>query len=493
MDNGPGKDGQSEPPPVISSLAHACNSAFTRLCQNLPTTDYHGLEAKATDEAGRFKVWAANIGALQRPQSSGSLDSRLKNAERMKSSVISGLQRLEDALANGIALGNIPNRTKSPVIDEESISHSLGLLSGNASERNRVSSATEIDELFDNIRSCITHLFTLSTLLRRSHPRGRIARQGPQYSQSDPRPFITNAQDKFPKLKQSPWLAERIGQRNARQIDYIRYRQNHRRNLAQVEDGPVDDEQAERATTKATSFHETLAAPESIRKDSPGLTSEESIYTIATSFAQTAVGDNYSGRVVPQLTRMWLDGRQLDYGEPIECPYCRTIQVIRDRYHWRHHVYRDLQAYICTFEDCSAEPFQTSHEWFKHELDKHRRQWKCALCHAKCVSASALEAHFDSRHPGVVSAAQRRVMLKACEKPVTHFDKNACPLCDSWNPSSIINGNSDKFRSHLAKHFQELACEAIPLAIEGLVVQDDSDTDHDTTTSDGDDHGTEDE
>ncbi|TQN64416.1 hypothetical protein CSHISOI_11007, partial [Colletotrichum shisoi] len=172
---------------------------------------------------------------------------------------------------------------------------------------------------------------------------------------------------------------------------------------------------------------------------------------------------------------MWLDGRRLEYGEPIECPYCRTIQVIRDRYHWKHHVYRDLQAYVCTFKDCSAEPFQTSHEWFKHELGKHRRQWKCALCHAKCVSASALEAHFDSRHPGVG--------VRCAEKGDAE---------GFWNPSSIANGNSDKFRSHLAKHFQELACEAIPLAIEGLAVQDDSDTDPDPTTSDGDDHGTED-
>ncbi|OBR08869.1 Ankyrin repeat protein [Colletotrichum higginsianum IMI 349063] len=338
MDNGPGKDGHSETSPVISSLAHACNAAFTKLCQDLPTTDYHGLEAKATDEAGRFKIWAANIGALQRPQSFGSLDSRLKSAERMKSSVVSVLRRLEDALgrANGIALGNLPNRTKSPVIDVESISHSFGLHSGNANEGNHVSSATEIDELFNNIRSCITHLFNLSTLLRRSHPRGRTSRQGPQYSLSDPRPFITNAQDKFPKLKQSTWLAERIGQRNARQIDYIRYRQNHRRNLAQVEVGPGHDEQAERATTKATSFHETLASPESIRRDPLDSKWAESVYTVATSFAQTAVGaDNYSGRIVPQLTRLWLDGRQLGYGEPIECPYCRTIQVIKDRFHWK--------------------------------------------------------------------------------------------------------------------------------------------------------------
>ncbi|OHW97580.1 hypothetical protein CSPAE12_03633 [Colletotrichum incanum] len=322
--------------PTISALAHNCDAAFEKLCQDLPATEYHGLEPEATDEAGRFKIWASNVGAFQRPQSSSSLDSRLKKAERMRNSVASGLKRLEDALnrANDIALGKMPNRTTSPATTGGIVKHSMGTGSRNTDERER-GFTMEINELFNNIRSCITYLFTLSTLLRRSHPRGRTSRQGPQDSQSDPRPFITNAKDKFPKLKQSPWLADRIGQRTARQIDYIRYRQNHRRNLARVDAELSQDELTERATTKATSFQDTLAAAESIKQAALSSTPEGSIHTVATSFAHTAIGDNYSGRIVPQLTEMWLDGRPLGYNEPIECPYCRTIQVIKDRYHWK--------------------------------------------------------------------------------------------------------------------------------------------------------------
>ncbi|EFQ26818.1 uncharacterized protein GLRG_02638 [Colletotrichum graminicola M1.001] len=493
MDNRDGNEPLAPPLLTISSLAHSCRTAFAKLCQDLllPSNEYHGLEPEATDQAGRFNVWALNIGALQRPQSSSSLDSRLKKAERMKNNVVSGLQRLEVALkrANEIALGNIPNRTTSPATAEEIIKYSVGTVVGSIDERDR-GFTTEINELFSNIQSCITYLFTLSTLLRRSHPRGRTSQQGPQSSQSDPGPLVTNAKDKFPKLKQYPWLAERIGQRTARQMDYIRYRQSHRTKLARVDAAPIQDVLAERATTKATSFHDTIAAPDSIKQPASGSSREESIYTVATSFAQTAVGETHSGRIIPQLTDMWLDGRQLGYGEPVECPYCRTIQTIKDRYHWKHHVYRDLQTYVCSFEHCSEGPFQTSHEWFQHEIDKHRRQWKCVLCHARCNSASALESHFDSRHPSVASATQRKVMLKACEKPLNHFDTDSCPLCDNWLPSSETGGNSNKFRSHLAKHYQDLACEAIPLAIEGLEIKAADDTDDDSAPSDDDDHST---
>ncbi|GKT62224.1 ankyrin repeat protein [Colletotrichum tofieldiae] len=88
-----------------------------------------------------------------------------------------------------------------------------------------------------------------------------------------------------------------------------------------------------------------------------------------------------------------------------------------------------------------------------------------------------------------MSAAQRKVMLKACEKAVTHFDKDSCLLCDKWSPLTETDGNSNSFRSHLAKHFQELACEAIPLAIEGLEIRD-VNSDDDPAISDDDEQST---
>ena len=88
-------------PLTISSLAHDCDAALTRLCEDLPGSPYHDLENDVADEAGRFKIWAANIGALQDCQSSSSLDSRLRTEDRMKDRVVSGLSRLERSVARG--------------------------------------------------------------------------------------------------------------------------------------------------------------------------------------------------------------------------------------------------------------------------------------------------------------------------------------------------------------------------------------------------------
>lgn len=53
------------------------------------------VDADAVADAhGRFNVWAANLGAFQPPQSSKSLDFRLKDAEVMRGSVVSALERL---------------------------------------------------------------------------------------------------------------------------------------------------------------------------------------------------------------------------------------------------------------------------------------------------------------------------------------------------------------------------------------------------------------
>ncbi|KAK1655853.1 hypothetical protein BDP81DRAFT_10968 [Colletotrichum phormii] len=131
-------------------------------------------------------------------------------------------------------------------------------------------------------------------------------------------------------------------------------------------------------------------------------------------------------------------------------------------------------------------PFLTSHEWFKHELDEHRRQWNCNLCNAKCSSASDMGFHLVSVHPGSTNARQREAMVKTLEKPLSNFVEGSCLLCDDWSPLGRLENNSNKFRSHLAKHFQVLACEAIPLTIEGLEIKDTID-EGDATLSEHDD------
>lgn len=78
----------------IFPLAQSCDNALHTLCEALPTSPYHDLNTVAAEEAARFKIWASNIGSMQERRYSSSLDSRLINSGRMRSSVASGLRRL---------------------------------------------------------------------------------------------------------------------------------------------------------------------------------------------------------------------------------------------------------------------------------------------------------------------------------------------------------------------------------------------------------------
>lgn len=151
-------------------------------------------------------------------------------------------------------------------------------------------------------------------------------------------------------------------------------------------------------------------------------------------------------------------------------------------------MYSDLQLYVCTNKSCEAQPFSSSHEWFQHEMEAHRRQWKCIICNTKCVSSAALDGHFTEKHAGAVSVSQRAVMVKAGEQAVTRFDGVPCLLCEKWPPpkGGDATTSSRKFRSHMEKHMQELAREALPLAIDGLDIRD-SQSDEDDEDGDDDD------
>ncbi|CAG9987039.1 unnamed protein product [Clonostachys byssicola] len=322
-------------------------------------------------------------------------------------------------------------------------------------------------------------------LLRRDRPRGRTHPHGTECPFSNPDPDIIHIKDKFPKLRETPWLADRLGTWITKRRDYIRYRQTHRRKLAKAREVLGPDSQSVlisgQATTKATSFHEAGTATEEPCGEDIQDATTRSLVSAATSFATTAMSVFGSGRRIPDLADMSLDGVQLQYGSHIECPYCRTIQQFKDRTEWKSHVYSDLQLYVCTFEGCAATPFASSGEWFKHEMDNHRRQWRCNLCNDKLPTARSLEAHFSSNHSETVAPAQRSIMVKAGEQPLTDFDQSSCRFCD-WKQTD----SRKHFKSHVEKHLQELAREALPLSIEGLEVHADTDEDTSITVSERD-------
>ena len=123
----------------------------------------------------------------------------------------------------------------------------------------------------------------------------------------------------------------------------------------------------------------------------------------------------------------------------------------------------DLRPYLCTFEGCSTQMFESRHEWFQHELDKHRKEWHCCLCSNEMPFSSAghLKAHLYQDH-SEYSGQQASALLGLCEKPPENIPVSACPFCawdsnystdppdffditsissskDSWDPYKVLN------------------------------------------------------
>lgn len=80
---------------TISSLSSDCTSGFLLCAVSSQDREHDAID----DARGRFNVWAANLGALQPPHSLKSLDFRLRDAELMRESVLSGLNRLSGVQA----------------------------------------------------------------------------------------------------------------------------------------------------------------------------------------------------------------------------------------------------------------------------------------------------------------------------------------------------------------------------------------------------------
>ena len=155
---------------------------------------------------------------------------------------------------------------------------------------------------------------------------------------------------------------------------------------------------------------------------------------------------------------------------------------------------------MCTFENCSARLFQSLREWARHELENHRREWRCSLCsleHFK--SAESLDEHVEDHH-SAYTREQISSMQSLSEQYPQVAPMSACTFCD-WptiykeagtsHPASEVNAdlstNStsrfppfakkhelsglptacpvvpiEQFQKHVGHHLEQLALFALP-------------------------------
>lgn len=74
--------------------------------------------------------------------------------------------------------------------------------------------------------------------------------------------------------------------------------------------------------------------------------------------------------------------------------------------------------------------FESQRQWFQHELEFHRKQWKCQQCPNSVEKTNAdLKEHIDAIHPTLLDSDLDTFI--ECSL-VPRIASNTCPLCNEW-------------------------------------------------------------
>ena len=88
----------------IGALSASCARCFDTLIRSLSTSSdefkKQMMPTAIDNEYSRFKIWAGNLGALQRGRSS--LDARLRDSLVLRATVLKFLGQLQDSLSKSI-------------------------------------------------------------------------------------------------------------------------------------------------------------------------------------------------------------------------------------------------------------------------------------------------------------------------------------------------------------------------------------------------------
>ncbi|KAG4443356.1 hypothetical protein IFR05_001145 [Cadophora sp. M221] len=157
-------------------------------------------------------------------------------------------------------------------------------------------------------------------------------------------------------------------------------------------------------------------------------------------------------------------------GKPFECPICcKRLRGVVSTAQWEHHVYADLQPYVCILDKCSSRitTFGSRLEFTNHMSEhQHVVVWSCKACQYTQNDSAAIEEHIAKSHPDldvqltVISSSIRRNMAE-----------EQCPFC------GVIPGS--RFIGHICRHFEEVALSILPKEVEWDSGSEDVESDSD--------------
>ena len=354
----------------ISTVLIPCLKSFNQLQEQVEQADYsHQGEVSSTswgDELGRLRIWAANIGAHQKGQSS--LDFRLRDASHISKQIIKLLQDLEQSLHD--------------ILDE------LSQDDTGASEDDDISaiwpgdkSTTELQQLYSEVVNIIDCLYQLSMLIRKPAQHDMLI--GSRISDKAEFEFYDkeHVRNMYPKIEEQ--LGQRLGHAITRRRKYLFYRERHHRKL---EEG-IEEAQGIERTATGSVMSETVATDFKTQNIDFVETSSDSGLS-QTSYAPSLMD---GGRItIPPLPKESMDGK------PFQCPYCFFVIEVKTTRSWNRHIFKDIKPYLCTFPRCSMSDslYDSRREWHLHERTEHYcEDLICHLCKDRLTSSKQYERH----------------------------------------------------------------------------------------------------
>lgn len=162
----------------------------------------------------------------------------------------------------------------------------------------------------------------------------------------------------------------------------------------------------------------------------------------------------------------------------------------------RRHVLKDIDPYICLFEDCSKpnEHFRNVEDWLNHMKWQHTIVWSCpAFDHKSTLfdSKDEFEQHMNQEHFATFTESQLPLLvqksahpasdtfsvLTARNNPAAAQSRYECPLCDFFVEKPDDQNNSDSallgaeiptnnpakvIQHHIAAHLESIALLSLP-------------------------------
>jgi hypothetical protein len=356
------------------------------------------------EDLGRFRIWASNIGAHQRGQSS--LDYRLRDASHIRNQILNLLKDLQATIVEAIDLFSAEDSQlgeRAPTSD---------LPTGSILDERL---ELEVEQLHNELVNIINGLYRMSMLIRRPAPHDRITRTHAKDAAFYELYDQAHVKEKFPSADTA--IIALLGAASTRRRKALIYRKRHHHKLSQgMEDGPEATADHPEDTLSETVATE-LVTPSSCDFEAASASSEASETSYAASILE---GD---GMTVPDPPTESSD-QQL-----FQCPYCFFIISIKNRRDWAKHIFKDLVPYVCVFTNCESPHmmYESRHQWFTHEINSH------------LLRGMSLEPSWTGLLP------------KASDLP--DLD---CPLCCQRSMPGT------RIERHIARHLEDVALFALP-------------------------------